>query len=1606
MSSELAFLFQHPLVLQAAWLRVQDWYRQMWSPESELAQWRLEPERHLAELGKLLASGDYSPEPFPLLPHPKPGGRLRHFCMPSVRDQVAFAVLGCLLAPLIEGAIPNFSLGNRTYRRAARRWRSVSEVANYHKFDAPEDAPGEGKRKVWDSLPFSLADTRMYQPYRRAHGLFRRIIHWSAAALTKSKINEGKATDGALRPSDYPWNHVSPFTNRKWWTGRSSGRTRGYWARLDLQLAFPSANLEYLDLQLREILSEPLQKEIASSRRAEWISRFGRTSWDDALKEYPEELREQLKKPSVQNELRETLIRWLSQVRYEPLPTDSQEGGLSDLWRPPHSEQRLPFGTGEGHPGIPTGLAISGLLLNAYLNHFDQRMLHAALKGRENGRPFAVFRFVDDIVLLAPSPDVLAEAIDQAWSGIAGKESSLATRVSSEIPSNLRVNWEKVGPDSLAQLLSKYLEDSWYGSEPPPAEKAAGKDGKCPGCGLILPPPLDTRLRRAPPTFQKWMRAQKKKVKKREEERKAGTSSPDDPSADAFSHRFRQFRLDAVRRNRLGPFVTYLVERLSALGNDGLANRFGTGARNRLIDLHELCRFDFNDEEVKTETRLSFAANQLARAWLEEETLEGDRLQLREIRQSVRHAVQNAPAKFQLWRSVIRVALRRPIGGKDAASAETDRAEARRWLRGMLQLISHEKVADDGVKGLERFPEVRALSNCWSNTPGTGFSEQDIERRQQEIVRLYYSFLRTAFWRYLAEELLYLWRVRSFDESSAEALEAAPAWSSQSWLFRALPEQELSHAQEWLARLDDWVLLRREPEKPPLGGWELDAMVLATLSALPRRKLLEFTRKPSGGRGTNASEAPLHPIALPNVAGVFRGNLLVLDRLHTGRRLLAVKEFLPLRRLLPLLALSGVEPGDEKDLVEALRRNAALRDGPLGFHEVLKNLGLELDLPAARLTEWGKEARELVKRLSAEPEAAAEPFAVYRRYRLTFRHALRRLPARPGARRRETLHRLLWGDLWRVERLSQARIQPEVAPRVGLPTRVALKLFLDALDSRSDALDALHAADETRFHPPVWVIEEQASRFLAWGRHRQLLGGAAPSPVKTPRASRPWVEVSDEESAWEVLPNPVLFWPRAHGLEMSRLGYQLWCHTLLFMTACDGHESMLDTLARRGATPSAINENWKIRNRIHLPEEFWKILDQIIRQALLNPKRYREQELSLVSELKLQLQRLLKPRLSLDDFFWERVDVVLNDHDAQEAPRHVSRFSLNKPSHPPRQMTLRAEGLEEDLCIRMGQLAATYSSKAYYQRFPRSVPREEIQAIMREVNTAMSAPSSAPANSTPETPAPRLRTPELVILPEGILPSGELRELERLVALERRAVLCGEMFKPVPPVSPTRRHDANPRWLVNEACLLFPVQVSGDGGLPLVRRFSIHKPMPTHLEFGLATALSERKDARGRKGTEWKVLAGQRWYRFINHRWGDFTVAICSDLIDPSPWWSLRSQVLHIFMCAYNQDVDLFESMSWVRAYENYCNLVSVNHGEHGGSFAWTPGRSHSRELAKLRGSGLFLLADVLIPVKGLHEAQIRGTEWARDAAAKHWSGAKESKNRFKAPPPTFPSRK
>ena len=107
----------NPLVLRAAWIRVENWYRGSdLEPQPELAKWKLYPELAIRSLRKDILAGTWQPSKWLQMPYPKKGSCLRHYLLPSVRDQVAFMAHMVLLGPLLDIKTRNFVFGNRWYR--------------------------------------------------------------------------------------------------------------------------------------------------------------------------------------------------------------------------------------------------------------------------------------------------------------------------------------------------------------------------------------------------------------------------------------------------------------------------------------------------------------------------------------------------------------------------------------------------------------------------------------------------------------------------------------------------------------------------------------------------------------------------------------------------------------------------------------------------------------------------------------------------------------------------------------------------------------------------------------------------------------------------------------------------------------------------------------------------------------------------------------------------------------------------------------------------------------------------------------------------------------------------------------------------------------------------------------------------------------------------------------------------------------------------------------------------------------------------------------------------------------------------------------------------
>ena len=566
-----------------------------------------------------------------------------------------------------------------------------------------------------------------------------------------------------------------------------------------------------------------------------------------------------------------------------------------------------------------------------------------------------------------------------------------------------------------------------------------------------------------------------------------------------------------------------------------------------------------------------------------------------------------------------------------------------------------------------------------------------------------------------------------------------------------------------------------------------------------------------------------------------------------------------------------------------------------------------------------------------------------------------------------TLHNLLWG-IPRSRKVSKWPIATHAVPAIGLPTRVAAALLLAAC-RRSPPKD--WGIDQG---PLVWQLTN-SKRCLAEGRRLQL-GYSEPDPQGCRHSKTPTVERS---KSWQVPPHPAYYMPLNQGSAVHPANYVLYCDVLLFLTALDGSEHILHSLYRSGLAGAPFEDRWDWRSRIHLTDETWKAVDKVVRWGT-SPAN----ETTLAEALVVSIDKSWRG-FSYDGFLAERIDLSLQEGAFLELVRSTGQFQQS-PALPYELRCPgaggRANSLSKRLKVRLAQVSQWYANPA--NTFPHVSPTDT-QAVMQQVAAAFDRRAST-------------SKPDLLLLPEVVIPQNEVSTLRQLVAKTGIAALAGLYWRQLPPVYPVRHKAPTQRWIVNEAELVVPLGHGTPGPISL-HWFRIRKPIPAHMDEGLARAISKKSKIPTH------LLEGRRWYRFVHHQWGDFSIAICADLIDAEPWRIFRGELLHLFTVAFNRDVELYDSLTWVRAYESYVNVVAVNHGQYGGSFVWTPRRSHERELARLRGNRLFLMADVEIPVKSLLDAQSNGIGQAVDDARRMWLRKSRKQRPFKAPPPGYSRR-
>ncbi len=516
----------------------------------------------------------------------------------------------------------------------------------------------------------------------------------------------------------------------------------------------------------------------------------------------------------------------------------------------------------------------------------------------------------------------------------------------------------------------------------------------------------------------------------------------------------------------------------------------------------------------------------------------------------------------------------------------------------------------------------------------------------------------------------------------------------------------------------------------------------------------------------------------------------------------------------------------------------------------------------------------------------------------------------------------------------------------------------------------------------TWIIND-AMGLLAAGRRRQLgVAGQSPEQEQDIRYMSATGRVG-HSTAWDIPPHAAFLLPFATRSErMDKDAYALFCDVLLLLTALDGGESVLDSLAESGSGPLPLRERWDWRSRLHLPNRSWDEIDRVIRWSMGGTAGSDLRMEACGKELLDSLEEMHVEEIGIADFLLERVDLGVDGVGLDEIARTVRR-GVAMRANVPASLNVDSATLDPRMNVRLGQVAFEAKNPVDTRL---TVPRDEADRVMKQIVSAFESPNYADFE----------KTPQLVVLPELSVPREEVGTLREHVRGTGRAAVAGIYWQVARTVYPAGNAvRVGQQWFLNEAELTIPVghQERGPTG---VKWYRVLKPVPSHFEQGLANALSKTT------GYRWRILEGRRWYRFVHRKWGDFSVAICSDLIDSTPWSALRGEILHLFVVAYNRDVELYEALTWSRAYENYVNLVMVNSGRYGGSTAWTPKRKHEREIARIRGNDLMVIADVTIPAGELLKKQIVGIEESIERAKSGWLNLREPVAEFKSPPPDY----
>lgn len=212
--------------------------------------------------------------------------------------------------------------------------------------------------------------------------------------------------------------------------------------------------------------------------------------------------------------------------------------------------------------------------------------------------------------------------------------------------------------------------------------------------------------------------------------------------------------------------------------------------------------------------------------------------------------------------------------------------------------------------------------------------------------------------------------------------------------------------------------------------------------------------------------------------------------------------------------------------------------------------------------------------------------------------------------------------------------------------------------------------------------------------------------------------------------------------------------------------------------------------------------------------------------------------------------------------------------------------------------------------------------------------------------------PDIILIPEVAVPPYRLPRLKSLAGALGCLVIAGLDFQ------------ETAGGIVNRAALLIPT------------RWPESKPSKTARVVMVGKTHPAEEEAKRYKALSPPVVFSPdpNLWLFEAEHLGRFGVCLCFDFMDVDRPPLYRGQIHHLFVLAYNKDVQSFSHIAESLCRTIYCNVVVCNTGWYGGSVAISPYYDHwRRPVYQVLGGELSVCQVIRIPALAIDKAIAAG---------------------------------